>query len=248
MDDAFEFEPEFDTGSRFEEDGSASMQYTGTFFPKAKHFVMAGGNFKSVTNIHQVASGPPPGPPPEDLGFPAIQVEIYAVGQSWDARVYDGICQFQKATGFDPYSQEVAIELGYPLLQVSCDQEVLLAYMQQNDAGDWYSDSDGHSYTGKDSASSELGDAFPIQEEDIYSVFVDATEDHPTEENFIPTANESPSPVPEQSLPSGSQCCALKEAELLTPSQSLNITMSVQFVFILTATALSLYDYFCPRS
>jgi hypothetical protein len=49
-----------------------------------------------------------------------------------------------------------------------------------------------------DSASSELREAFPIQEEDIYSVFCDALEDHASEHDFIPTANESPSPVSEQ--------------------------------------------------
>jgi hypothetical protein len=32
-----------------------------------------------------------------------------------------------KAKGFDPYSQEVALELGYPFVQLSCDREVLLA-------------------------------------------------------------------------------------------------------------------------
>jgi hypothetical protein len=52
---------------------------------------------------------------------------------------------------------------------------------------------------GVDSACFKLGDAFPIQEEDIDSVFYDATEDYPTEEIFIPTANESRSPVSEQS-------------------------------------------------
>jgi hypothetical protein len=57
----------------------------------------------------------------EDMGFPAILVEMYAFVQSWDASVYDGICQFQKAKGFDPYTQEAAIQLGYPPLQVSGD-------------------------------------------------------------------------------------------------------------------------------
>jgi hypothetical protein len=64
----------------------------------------------------------------EDLGFPAIQAQMSALVQSWDAHVYDGIRQFHEAKGFDPYSHEVAIELGWPLLQVSCDREVLLAH------------------------------------------------------------------------------------------------------------------------
>jgi hypothetical protein len=62
-----------------------------------------------------------------DLGFPAIQLQIQVGSNSWDTSVYDGIRQFHEAKGFDPYSQEVALELGCPLLQVSCDREVLLA-------------------------------------------------------------------------------------------------------------------------
>jgi hypothetical protein len=64
----------------------------------------------------------------EDLGFPAIQLQMWVGTKSWDTSVYDGIHQFQKAKGFDPYSQEVAIELGWPLLELSCDQNVLLAH------------------------------------------------------------------------------------------------------------------------
>jgi hypothetical protein len=64
----------------------------------------------------------------EDLGFPAINFNMVIQGMSWDTNLYDGICQFQKVKGFNPYSQEVAIELGRPLLQVSCDRDVLLAH------------------------------------------------------------------------------------------------------------------------
>ncbi|KAJ6458016.1 hypothetical protein C8R45DRAFT_562324 [Mycena sanguinolenta] len=109
----------------------------------------------------------------EDLGFPAIQLQMRVGSKSWDTSVYDGIRQFHEAKGFDPYSQEVALELGAPLIQVSCGQGTLLAHLQQSDHDDYYSDSDGDSYDSEsadeqyDSASSELGEAFPIQEEDI---------------------------------------------------------------------------------
>lgn len=53
-------------------------------------------------------------------GFPDIDCCMWAVGGSWDAGVYTGIRQFHEAKGFDPYRQEVATELGYPLYQVSC--------------------------------------------------------------------------------------------------------------------------------
>jgi hypothetical protein len=50
------------------------------------------------------------------------------IGDSWNNSVYDGIRQFYEGKGFDPYSQEVAIELGYPPLQVSCNRETLLTH------------------------------------------------------------------------------------------------------------------------
>jgi hypothetical protein len=114
-----------------------------------------------------------------------------------------------------------------------------------------------------DSASSELGDAFQIQEEDIDSTFCDAMDQT---SRYIPTANECPSPVVDESgvytsqrihssprliiIPdaSGYQCCSLEEVEMLAPSRSFSVVMAVQFVLILTAIALSMYDYFYPRS
>ncbi|KAJ7823122.1 hypothetical protein B0H13DRAFT_1533276, partial [Mycena leptocephala] len=54
----------------------------------------------------------------EKLGFPVLEFEIYVWGETWDGSVYAGIRQFHKAKGFDPDSQEVALELVYPLLQV----------------------------------------------------------------------------------------------------------------------------------
>ncbi|KAJ7315595.1 hypothetical protein DFH08DRAFT_1039801, partial [Mycena albidolilacea] len=54
----------------------------------------------------------------KDEGFPDIDCCMWAVGGSWDAGVYTGIRQFHEAKGFDPYSQEVATELGCPLYQV----------------------------------------------------------------------------------------------------------------------------------
>ncbi|KAJ6565848.1 hypothetical protein DFH09DRAFT_1314633 [Mycena vulgaris] len=83
----------------------------------------------------------------QDLGFPAIQLEMYARGRSWDVGVYDGIRQFHESKGFCPYSQEVALELGYPPVQLSCDRDALLAHLHQSDGGDSYSDSDGGSCT-----------------------------------------------------------------------------------------------------
>ncbi|KAJ7866714.1 hypothetical protein B0H13DRAFT_1068112 [Mycena leptocephala] len=97
------------------------------------------------------------------------------LGKSWDASVYDGIRQFQECKGFDPYSQEVTVELGYPHFQVSGDQHTTLAHLRQPDNHDCCSDSDEISYTEALSESgheqydlpSERGDAITIQNAQI---------------------------------------------------------------------------------
>ncbi|KAJ6545257.1 hypothetical protein B0H19DRAFT_1075599 [Mycena capillaripes] len=61
-------------------------------------------------------------------GFPDIEFRVWARGRSWDDSVYTGIHQFHEAEGFDPYSQEVATELGY--LQVSCEPDDLFDHCE----------------------------------------------------------------------------------------------------------------------
>lgn len=50
------------------------------------------------------------------------------LGRSWENAVYAGLRQFHEAKGFDPYSREVALELGYPLFRVSCEPNAVLAH------------------------------------------------------------------------------------------------------------------------
>ncbi|KAF8214543.1 hypothetical protein K438DRAFT_881727 [Mycena galopus ATCC 62051] len=62
------------------------------------------------------------------LGLPEIHSRTEVLIKYWDCSDYDGICQFHKAKGFDPYSQDVAIELGYPVFQVSCQRDDIFAH------------------------------------------------------------------------------------------------------------------------
>ncbi|KAJ7135933.1 hypothetical protein C8R44DRAFT_769307, partial [Mycena epipterygia] len=180
----------------------------------------------------------------EDLGFPAIESQMKVYGKSWDASVYEGIRQFHEGKGFDPYSQQVALEMGYPPFQVPCDSETLLARLQQSDNGDCYSDSDGVSCT--EDFSEDFSESADEQfEAELDSGSCNEMDDHTPED--ISPANEGPSTVHEKSMPSSYRCYTLEEAEMLAPSRSFNIVMAVQFVLILTATALWLYDYFHPR-
>jgi hypothetical protein len=54
----------------------------------------------------------------EDLGLPRVNFLPYAYGPQWSQRNYDLLAEFHRAKGYDPYSQAVAIELGYPLIDV----------------------------------------------------------------------------------------------------------------------------------
>ncbi|KAJ7882654.1 hypothetical protein B0H13DRAFT_926800 [Mycena leptocephala] len=54
----------------------------------------------------------------EDIGLPAVEFSIYLEGGRWDERDYDMIHDFHVAKGFDPYSQDAAIAMGQPLIDI----------------------------------------------------------------------------------------------------------------------------------
>ncbi|KAF8214541.1 hypothetical protein K438DRAFT_881556 [Mycena galopus ATCC 62051] len=79
------------------------------------------------------------------LGLPDIDSWMEVGVRYWDSSVYDRICQFHEAKGFDPYSQDMAIELGYPLFQVSCQWDDLFAHSCEVNTDEDYSESEGGS-------------------------------------------------------------------------------------------------------
>jgi hypothetical protein len=54
----------------------------------------------------------------EDFGLPTVEFSISLMGGKWDERDYDMIRDFHVAKGFDPYSQDAAIAVGYPLIDI----------------------------------------------------------------------------------------------------------------------------------
>ncbi|KAJ7508773.1 hypothetical protein B0H11DRAFT_1356045 [Mycena galericulata] len=52
-------------------------------------------------------------------GFPSFEWQRTVDFWSWDEWVYAGLSQFHAGKGFDPYSQDIAQHLGYPLHQLS---------------------------------------------------------------------------------------------------------------------------------
>jgi hypothetical protein len=54
----------------------------------------------------------------DELALPHVSCRARVAGVQWRKEIYDLIGKFHDAKGFDPISQDVAIELGYPLLNV----------------------------------------------------------------------------------------------------------------------------------
>lgn len=55
------------------------------------------------------------------LGFPSTKLTMEVQGRYWDGSVYAGLREFHQSKFFDPDTEHVARELGYPLYQVSCE-------------------------------------------------------------------------------------------------------------------------------
>ncbi|KAJ7882658.1 hypothetical protein B0H13DRAFT_926827, partial [Mycena leptocephala] len=54
----------------------------------------------------------------EDFGLPAVEFSIDLWGRGWDEQGYDMVRDFHVAKGFDPYTQDAAIAVGYPLIDI----------------------------------------------------------------------------------------------------------------------------------
>ncbi|KAF7377083.1 hypothetical protein MSAN_00126900 [Mycena sanguinolenta] len=67
------------------------------------------------------------------LGLPSFELATKAEGCSWDASVYEGLRQFHEAKGFDPYSQDVARDLGRPLYQLASQVDAPFIYVDSEE-------------------------------------------------------------------------------------------------------------------
>ncbi|KAJ7347932.1 hypothetical protein DFH08DRAFT_155073 [Mycena albidolilacea] len=74
-----------------------------------------------------------------DLGFPDMKISVEVLGRAWDPDVYVGIRQFQEAKGFDPHTQDAALEAGFPPARVSCERDDLLVHLRANSTRHRYS-------------------------------------------------------------------------------------------------------------
>ncbi|KAJ7229717.1 hypothetical protein C8J57DRAFT_190936 [Mycena rebaudengoi] len=58
-----------------------------------------------------------------NLGFPTINLRMHIWAYTWSKGVYEGIRKFQQGKGFDSDSQDVAVQLGVPLYELSVQRD-----------------------------------------------------------------------------------------------------------------------------
>ncbi|KAJ7826341.1 hypothetical protein B0H13DRAFT_2374448 [Mycena leptocephala] len=54
----------------------------------------------------------------EDFGLPTVEFSTNLWGGKWDEHDHDVIRDFHIAKGFDPYTRDAAIAIGYPLIDI----------------------------------------------------------------------------------------------------------------------------------
>jgi hypothetical protein len=54
----------------------------------------------------------------EKFSLPQVKFRVLVYGAQWSQELYDSIAEFHRAKEFEPNSQDVANELGYPLVDV----------------------------------------------------------------------------------------------------------------------------------
>ncbi|KAJ7640664.1 hypothetical protein DFH06DRAFT_1214864 [Mycena polygramma] len=74
----------------------------------------------------------------QHLGFPVLSFSMEVTGRSWEHSVYAGLRQFYRAKGFDPDSQDVAQHFGYPSYELSRNNGIPFAYLDDENAVERY--------------------------------------------------------------------------------------------------------------
>ncbi|KAJ6464395.1 hypothetical protein C8R45DRAFT_498925 [Mycena sanguinolenta] len=71
------------------------------------------------------------------LGFPEIRIESRIDANSWASSVYKGLRRFHQGKGFDPYSQDLARYLDYPLFEISSNKTAPIKYVSCLNPPEW---------------------------------------------------------------------------------------------------------------
>ncbi|KAJ7826339.1 hypothetical protein B0H13DRAFT_2680710 [Mycena leptocephala] len=68
----------------------------------------------------------------EDFGLPTVEFSMARFGGRWEEHDYDMIHDFHVAKGFDPYTQDAAIAMGYPLIDIEEMKKLIPRFTDQS--------------------------------------------------------------------------------------------------------------------
>ncbi|KAJ7832356.1 hypothetical protein B0H13DRAFT_2429856, partial [Mycena leptocephala] len=68
----------------------------------------------------------------EDFGLPTVEFRIDLEGGRWDERDFDLIDDFHVAKGFNPYTWDAAIAMGYPLIDIEEMKKLIPGFTDQS--------------------------------------------------------------------------------------------------------------------
>ncbi|KAJ7211456.1 hypothetical protein C8J57DRAFT_1733349 [Mycena rebaudengoi] len=108
----------------------------------------------------------------ERLGFPSFALRIAVHTTSWDDLVYAGIREFHQAKGIDPYSQDVARELGFPLYEICVHETEVPDGEMPN--GAYCEEVTSHEPTERNETSCEIDDADMLEPTLNWNLFMGA--------------------------------------------------------------------------
>ncbi|KAJ6462847.1 hypothetical protein C8R45DRAFT_523886 [Mycena sanguinolenta] len=167
------------------------------------------------------------------LGFPPFELVTQVYGYSWDYSVYEGLCRFHQAKGFDPYGQDVARQLGLPLYQLCSQHDAPFAPDDEDFDADIDSDRNSAHIDNDESeypSTSACGDS---------GLNVDTEFVHIQEIVHEPVSGRGESERTEISNCENHGVCEsmieddMVAEEVSSPSRSMNVLMSIQLVLIL---------------
>ncbi|KAJ7679474.1 hypothetical protein DFH06DRAFT_1166691 [Mycena polygramma] len=171
-------------------------------------------------------------------GFPDVELRRAVLGTFWDDSVYTGIRQFHEAKGFDPYSQDAAIAMGCPLIDITCDRDALVAHIKANGAYDEFSDTDVDEY--HDFAEAEEDCESTSGSWDTDQPMFSSCDEAGTDDESVISSDHEPD-IHDVDGKRIADSCSL-DAEMFAPSLNWNIIMSVQFALLFILGLFSLYD------
>ncbi|KAJ7676713.1 hypothetical protein DFH06DRAFT_1168875 [Mycena polygramma] len=174
------------------------------------------------------------------MGFSDIKFHMAVGGRSWDDNDYAGIRTFHESRGFDAYTQEAAIAMGCPLVEMTCDRYALLGHSKSSGIVADSSKSEAVEYLDF----TEKQDERVLIPSPVDAVPSDCDEVRAEGERILPSNDEPDGPHVHATDRKSIYHSRNLDAEIFKPSRSWSIVMSVQFALLIVLGSFLMHELF----